>query len=59
MVFLHPGGQVEEAGQQQVDEGHHRRESQQAGLVQRKVRDGGASAPLLKVLLWTERKPFE
>lgn len=59
MVVLHPGGQVEEAGQQQVDEGHHHRESQQAGLMQWKVRDGGALASLLKVLFGTGRKMFE
>lgn len=53
MVFLHPGGQVEEAGQQQVDEGHHHREGQQPGLVQLKVRESGASASLSNLLFGT------
>lgn len=59
MVLLHPGGQVEEAGQQQVDEGHHHRQSQQTGLVQLRVRDRCASAPLLDFLFGTVVKELQ
>lgn len=54
LVVLHPGCEVEQARQQQVDEGHDHRESQQAGLVQQGVL-GGKSRTLLEVLFWRER----
>jgi len=52
LVVLHPGSQVEEAGQQQVDERHQDGEGQQTGLVQQRVGDGVATAQKgLEVLL--------
>lgn len=59
MIFLHPGGQVEEAGQQQVDEGHHHRQSQQPGLVQLRVGVSSASASLSDFLFGTWIKTVE
>lgn len=55
LIVLHPGCKVEEAGQQQVDQGHQDGESQQAGLVQQGILDGTTST-LLKVLLGRENK---
>lgn len=54
LVVLHPGCEVEQAGHQQVDEGDHHRESQQAGLIQQGVLCGtwgGARTCGLEVLL--------
>jgi len=44
VVVLHPGCEVEEAGQQQVDEGDHHGESQQAGLSHQGVLGGTTGA---------------
>lgn len=55
LIVLHPGCKVEQAGQQQVDEGHHHGESQQAGLSQQEVIVGNTRT-LLEFLLGTENK---
>lgn len=54
LIVLHPGCQVEQARQQQVDEGNHHGESKQARLIQQGVLDG-TTRTLLEVLLGRER----
>lgn len=54
LIVLHPGCEVEQARQQQVDEGHQHRDSQKAGLMQG-VTDSRIIT-LLQVLLGREPK---